>query len=105
MPALLAPPATWSISASRKSPHKNPKIGLVLGGGGARGAAHVGVLKELERLRIPVDYVVGTSMGAIVGGLYAAGMSPEQIDWELRAIDWDNLFQDAPNREDRSFRR
>ena len=74
MPALLAPPATWSISASRKSPHKNPKIGLVLGGGGARGAAHVGVLKELERLRIPVDYVVGTSMGAIVGGLCAGAV-------------------------------
>ena len=53
-----------------------PRIGLVLSGGGARGAAHIGVLKVLEDLRIPVDYVAGTSMGAIIGGLYASGMSP-----------------------------
>ena len=55
-----------------------PSIGLVLSGGGARGAAHVGVLKVLEELHIPVDYVAGTSMGAIVGGLYASGMSIEE---------------------------
>jgi len=53
----------------------HPKICLVLSGGGARGAAHVGVIEALEKLRIPVDCIAGTSMGAIVGGLYAAGMS------------------------------
>ncbi len=57
-----------------------PKIGLVLSGGGARGIAHIGVLKELEAARIPVDFVAGTSMGAIVGGLYASGMPPEELE-------------------------
>jgi len=82
-----------------------PKIGLVLGGGGARGAAHVGVLKVLEEMRIPIDYVVGTSMGSIVGGLYASGMSAKEIDKEMRAMDWNDLFLDSPPREDRTFRR
>ncbi len=82
-----------------------PKVGLVLAGGGAKGAAHVGVLKVLEELRIPVDYVVGTSMGAIVGGLYAAGMTPEDIERVIEEIDWTDLFVDSPSRADRSFRR
>ncbi|OON68236.1 patatin-like phospholipase family protein [Hymenobacter sp. CRA2] len=56
------------------------KVGLVLSGGGAKGLAHVGVLKVLEKNRIPIDYIVGTSMGAIVGGLYAAGYSPREIE-------------------------
>ncbi len=55
----------------------------MLGGGGARGSAHVGVLKVLEELRIPIDYIAGNSMGAIVGGLYASGMTPEEIGREL----------------------
>jgi NTE family protein len=92
--------ATDETAAARR-----PRIGLVLGGGGARGGAHVGVLKVLEELRIPVDYVVGTSMGSIVGGLYASGMSAEEIDQEMRAMNWDDLFQDSPSRADRSFRR
>lgn len=82
-----------------------PKIGLVLAGGGAKGAAHVGVLKVIEELRIPIDYVVGTSMGSIVGGLYASGMSPQDIERAIQEIDWTDLFVDAPNRTDRSFRR
>jgi len=82
-----------------------PKIGLVLGGGGARGSAHVGVLKVLEELRIPIDYIAANSMGAIVGGLYAEGMSPDDIERELKTMDWDGIFSDAPARPDRSFRR
>jgi NTE family protein len=82
-----------------------PRIGLVLAGGGAKGAAHVGVLKVLDELRIPVDYVAGTSMGSIVGGLYASGMSPGEIEKEIEAIDWVDIFIDDPKREDRSFRR
>lgn len=105
VPAVLAPPAAWSASAAKRLPQKYPKIALVLGGGGARGAAHIGVLKVLEELYIPVDYVVGTSMGAIVGGLYASGMSPQEIDCQMRAMNWDDLFHDAPDREDRTFRR
>ena len=59
---------------------QRPRVGLVLGGGGARGGAHIGVLKELERMRIPVDAIAGTSMGAIVGGLYATGMSAAELE-------------------------
>ena len=82
-----------------------PRIGLVLGGGGARGAAHIGVLRELERLRIPVDAIAGTSMGAIVGGLYAAGLSPDDIENLMNSIDWADAFNDDARRENLSFRR
>ena len=82
-----------------------PKIGLVLAGGGARGASHVGVLKVLERERIPIDYVAGTSMGSIVGGMYAAGMPPDEIERQMVAVDWEGVFKDKVNREDRSYRR
>ncbi len=81
-----------------------PRIGLALSGGGARGVAHIGVLKALEELRIPVDYIAGTSMGAIVGGLYASGMSPEEIERWFREVDWRYLLSDSPPRESRSFR-
>jgi NTE family protein len=80
------------------------KIGLVLGGGGARGAAHVGVLKVIEENRIPIDYIVGTSMGAIVGGLYASGMSVSELEDVFKSIDWKDLFTDRPSRKDLSFR-
>jgi NTE family protein len=65
-----------------------PRIGLVLGGGGAKGAAHVGVLDVLDELRIPVDCIVGTSMGALVGGTYASGMSADELDAAVRSISW-----------------
>jgi len=82
-----------------------PKIGLALSGGGARGAAHIGVLKVLEEHRVPIDYVVGTSMGSIVGGLYATGLSAAELDTLLTNIDWAEAFNDWIPREDRSFRR
>ena len=78
--------ATESESKSNAD-DRRPRIGLVLGGGGARGAAHVGVLKVLEELRIPVDVVVGTSMGSIVAGLYASGLTPEEIEQEMLSQD------------------
>lgn len=84
---------------------QRPKIGLALSGGGARGAAHVGVLKILEQMRIPIDYIAGTSMGSIIGGLYASGMTPEQIENALKHMDWEHIFNDDPPRADRSFRR
>ncbi len=96
------PASPISPSASQA---QRPKIGLVLGGGGARGSAHVGVLKVLEELHIPIDYIAGNSMGAIVGGLYASGMTPEEIGRELQTIDWDDTFVDEPPRADRSYRR
>jgi NTE family protein len=82
-----------------------PKIGLALSGGGARGAAHIGVIRVLEENNVPIDYIAGTSMGSIVGGLYSAGMSPDEIETALGDIDWDGVFDDRPPRSDRSFRR
>ena len=82
-----------------------PKIGLALGGGGARGMAHIGVIRELEALRIPIDFIAGTSMGSVVVGLYACGYTPDEMEKLIKSIDWDTLFQDAPDRPDQSFRR
>ena len=84
---------------------ERPRIGLVLGGGGARGAAHIGVLKELERLQIPIDAIAGTSMGAIVGGLYATGVDAEELRQLVASLDWAAALSDEPDREDLSFRR
>lgn len=87
------------------SSDERPKIGLVLGGGGARGAAHIGVIRKLEELRIPVDYITGTSMGSIVGGLHATGMSGRELEELVVDIDWSDLFDDATPRADQPFRR
>ena len=95
-------PATGTVAAEGKS---RLKIGVALSGGGARGAAHVGVLKVLEKLRIPVDYIAGTSMGAIVGGLYASGMNAAQLEEALATIDWDGIMKDEEARPERRFRR
>lgn len=108
--ALLARSAGAQEAASAALPCRSPdpgrpSVGLVLSGGGARGAAHVGVLKVLEELRIPVDCVAGTSMGALVGGFYAAGWSPERIEQELLAIRWTELFRGEAPRRNLSFRR
>jgi NTE family protein len=81
------------------------RIGLVLSGGGARGAAHVGVLKVLEEMHVPIDAIAGTSMGAVVGGLYASGLSAEQIETLMRSTDWQEAFRGWPAREDLSLRR
>ncbi|MCP4202216.1 MAG: BamA/TamA family outer membrane protein [bacterium] len=79
-------------------------MGLVLSGGGARGAAHVGVLKVLEELRVPVDFIVGTSMGAIVGGMYSTGLSPATMLDRIAEVDWQDAFNDAPARRYVAFR-
>ena len=86
------------------SSNSRPRTALVLSGGGARGAAHVGVLKVLEEQRVPVDFVVGTSMGAIAGGMYSAGLSPDQMEQALRDIDWSTAFIDRPDRNKVAFR-
>lgn len=79
------------------------KVGLVLGGGGAKGVAHIGVLKVLEEAGIPIDYIAGTSMGAIVGGLYAVGYSASEIDSMVRAQDWSMLLSDRVKRSSLTF--
>jgi NTE family protein len=82
------------------------RIGLVLSGGGARGLTHIGVLKVLERERIPVDLIAGTSMGAIVGGLYASGMNaPPSSSAELLKLDWEQVFASRVDRQHLSHRR
>ena len=82
-----------------------PTIGLVLSGGGARGAAHIGVLKYLEANNIPVDIITGTSFGAIVGGLYASGMSAAEIEEAMLGMDWERALTDDVSRADRGLQR
>jgi NTE family protein len=84
---------------------RRPKIGLALGGGGALGIAHVGVLRVLEEMRIPVDFIAGTSMGSIIGGLYASGMSPDEIQAFLESLDWVEVMSDNTPRGELYFRR
>ncbi|MCU0290998.1 MAG: patatin-like phospholipase family protein [Thermoanaerobaculaceae bacterium] len=93
-------------AAGRPHDPKHPVTALVLSGGGARGAAHIGVLRVLEELHIVPDMIIGTSMGSIVGGLYATGWTPDQIEELLQSIDWNNeIFSDRVDRTDRTFRR
>ena len=86
-------------------PSRRPKIGVVFGGGGAKGAAHIGVLKVLEEQKIPVDYIAGTSMGAIVGALYASGLSAAELEKVITAIDWKDVFSGDPDRRYVDYRR
>jgi len=102
---VWAVPMEQTSEASGLTGTQSPKIGLVLSGGGARGAAHIGVIKILEELRVPVDFIAGTSMGSIVGGLYASGMGIKEIETVLTTIDWDEVLMDTPPRQDRSFHR
>jgi NTE family protein len=81
------------------------RTALVLGGGGARGAAHIGVLEILERERIPFDCIVGTSMGGLVAGSYAAGLSPAQMRTKLAEADWTDIFLDVADYSQLSYRR
>ena len=95
-----------AILLSTHVPAKEPgRIALVLGGGGARGAAHIGVLEVLERENIPVDCVVGTSMGALVAGSYAAGLSPRTMREKLSEADWTDMFLDMADYSQLSYRR
>ena len=97
--------AAGSSCGTPPTDSSRPRIGLVLSGGGARGFAHVGVLKVLKELRVPIDCIAGTSVGAIVGGLYAAGMDPGEIESVVRSLDWQDAFRDRPSRRDLAFRR
>ena len=106
--------ATSSIATAQSSrevlpaapaPATRPRVGLVLSGGGARGVAHVGVLKVLEQLQVPIDAIAGTSMGAVVGGLYASGLNAADLEKIMTSINWQDAFRDTPSREDLSLRR
>ena len=82
-----------------------PKVGLVLSGGGAKGAAHIGVLKYIEEMGIPIDYIAGTSMGAVIGGMYALGYSTDEILDVLSSADWNRLISNEVDRRKISFTR
>jgi NTE family protein len=105
-PALAQQPPPGAPDAGPANQlQTRPRIGLVLSGGGARGAAHVGVLRVLEQMHIPVDAIAGTSMGAVVGGLYASGMSASDIEHVFDSVDWADAFSDRPARAGLDFRR
>ena len=83
------------------SPRK--KVGIVLSGGGAKGVAHIGVIKALEELNIPIDYIAGTSIGAIIGGLYSIGYTSEQLETIVKQTDWIDLLTDKVSRKEIPF--
>lgn len=97
----LAGPA---LAEPAETPSERPKIALVLSGGGALGLSHVGAIQELERLGIRPDMVVGTSMGAVIGGLYASGMSAAEIEQAIHDTDWAGIFNPAPSRDKLTYR-
>ena len=97
---------TMSLTAYSQDPSSSqtrPKVGLVLSGGGAKGAAHIGVLKYIEEAGIPVDFIAGTSMGSIVGGMYALGYSSDEILEIISNVDWNRLISDNVDRQKISY--
>ena len=87
-----------SVSVFAQQEHR-PKVALVLCGGGAKGAAHVGVLKVIEEVGVPVDMIVGTSIGGLVGGMYAMGYDAGQLEKILQECDWNYLMSDKTSRK------
>ncbi len=94
-----------SALAAEPPPSPRPKIGLVLSGGGARGLAHIGVLRVLEEMQVPIDLIVGTSMGAVVGGAYASGRSVDELEALVKSANWNSILADRPARERLAIRR
>ncbi|MFA0414277.1 patatin-like phospholipase family protein [Vibrio renipiscarius] len=103
LPVFSIGAANADTTAEQKAEPRQ-QVALVLAGGGAKGAAHIGVLKALEELRVPVDVITGTSMGAYVGGLYATGMSADEIETLLNTVDWSSGYQDRVDRSQRRVR-
>jgi len=93
----------FNANAQDNHPQDSLKIGLVLSGGGAKGFAHIGVLKVIDRLGLKVDYVAGTSMGAIIGALYASGYSGNQLDSIFKSLNFDDVISDNLPREAKTF--
>lgn len=100
---LLLFVATAAYSQDTTTVKARPKVGLVLSGGGAKGAAHIGVLKYIEEAGIPIDYIAGTSMGSIVGGMYALGYTSDEILDIISDVDWDRLISNKVDRQEISY--
>ena len=109
LPVLLAVAGTAAHAqdgaAAPNPPLHRRSIGLVLSGGGARGGAHIGVLKALEELHVPVDYLAGTSIGAVIGGFYASGMTVAEMEKLVESLEWDRAFLNFTPRQLKSYRR
>jgi NTE family protein len=103
--ALLLVLLPSRLRAQQSATRPRPKIGVALEGGGAMGLAHIGVLKWFEEHHIPVDYVAGTSMGGLVGGFYATGITPEEMQTLIEGLDWRKILGDRTPYEDLSYRR
>src|SRR6476646_6221671 len=109
LPVLLAVVGT-AVDAQDAAVAPNPPqhrrtIGLVLSGGGARGGAHIGVLKALEELHVPGDSLAGTSIGAVVGGFYASGMTVPEMEKLVASLEWERAFLNFTPRQLKSYRR
>ncbi|MFM4825355.1 patatin-like phospholipase family protein [Aeromonas bivalvium] len=102
---LLLGCLSLALLCSQAMAADRPKVALVLSGGGAKGSAHIGILKVLEQKSIPVDIVVGTSMGSYVAGMYAMGLSAEEVERMTLAIDWNKGYQDKVGRNELSLRK
>jgi NTE family protein len=102
---VAASSSIHSQELPKHDPTSRPKLGLVLEGGGALGLAHIGVITWMEEHRIPVSYVAGTSMGGLVGGIYATGRSPAEVRELINGIDWDQVLSGVTPFRDLSFRR
>ncbi len=102
---LIYPGALLGQDAPKPSAPSHPKLGIVLEGGGALGLAHIGVLQWMEEHRIPISYVAGTSMGGLVGGIYATGRSPAEVREITNGINWDDVLRGETPFQDLSFRR
>ncbi|MFA4047416.1 hypothetical protein HPS54_02795 [Prevotella sp. PCHR] len=102
---MLAALMLSAFAGAAEEQHDVPrkKVAVVLSGGGAKGMAHIGALRVIERAGIPIDYIAGTSMGAIVGGLYSIGYDTKMLDSLIRAQDWKFLLSDKADIHDRSL--
>ncbi len=105
LPPMNEVPTASDSTRAIAGASRRPKIGLVLSGGSARGLAHIGVLEWFEQHRIPVDYLAGTSMGGLVGGMYATGMTPKEMRAFVDGMDWDAVLSGTPAHDELTFRR
>ncbi|MCX6546390.1 MAG: patatin-like phospholipase family protein [Acidobacteria bacterium] len=102
---VVAAPFPVSAQTAPSSPAARPRIGLALGGGAARGLAHIGVLKWFEEHRIPIDAIAGTSMGGLIGGAFATGMTPAEIERLVSSLSWEQMLAPGASFADKAFRR
>lgn len=98
VPVVLIAQNTNQSTLSLESNVDGPKVGLVLSGGGAKGIMHIALLRAMEEVNMPIDYIGGTSMGAIIGGLYAIGYSADELEEIVQSADWERLLSDAVSR-------